>query len=147
MNIYLIMGIVFIAAFSIMLFFFMPSIQKSNPKKSLSRLDGYNALRNKGTNNDSAAKNSLAIVFKKIFAGMRKILPKNLVESVRQRLELAGIQEVLRIDVFLAIKFFFPFIFLFLLVFLMLFFEIPTFLRLGSGCHNTCYIYHSGLLS
>ncbi len=129
MNTYLIMGAVFIAVFSTVLFFLIPAMRKSDPRKNLSRLEGYNTLRSQGLQ-DSSSSNSFVTVFKKVLAGMRRILPKNLVESVRGRLELAGIQDVLRVDVFLAIKFFFPFIFLFLLVFLMLFFEIPPILRI-----------------
>jgi len=131
LNIYLILGAVFIAGFSIFLFFSMPKISRSMHKKSLGRLSTYDDLKKDTDKKSSFVKDSVMPVFKKIIGGMRKILPKNLIESVRQRLELAGIQDVVRIDVFLAVKFFFPFVFLFLLLFLTLFFTIPTLLRIA----------------
>ncbi len=130
MNIYLIIGAVFVAGFSIFMFFAMPKISKSMQKKSLGRLTRYDDLKKTEEKKASFVKDSVAPLFKKIVGAMRKILPKNLTESVRQRLELAGIQDVMRIDVFLAVKFFFPFVFLFLLIFLTLFFTVPSYLRI-----------------
>ena len=129
-NIYLIIGAVFVAGFSIFMFFAMPKISKSMQKKSLGRLTRYDDLKKAEEEKPSFVKDSVAPLFKRTIGAMRKILPKNLTESVRQRLELAGIQDVVRIDVFLAIKFFFPFVFLFLLIFLTLFFTVPSYLRI-----------------
>ncbi len=131
MNIYLTLGAVFIAGFSIFLFFAMPRISRSIQKKSLGRLSKYDDLKKGDEKKASFVKDSVAPAFKKVLGGMRRLLPKNLIESVRQRLELAGIQDVVRIDVFLAVKFFFPFVFLFLLIFLTLFFPVPPLVRIG----------------
>ncbi|MBM3705484.1 MAG: type II secretion system F family protein [Actinobacteria bacterium] len=130
MSIYIILASAFIAAFSIVLFFSMPKILKTFPKKNLARLDEYGAAFGIKKQDTSVFKKSIAAGFLKLLSGTRKILPKNLVESVKTRLELAGIQEVVRVDVFLAVKFFMPFIFLFTLIFLMLFFSVPTAPRL-----------------
>jgi tight adherence protein C len=130
-NIYMIFGTVFVAGFCVFMFFAMPTISRNRRKKSLGRLDKYDDLKKGEDKKPSIIKSSFVPAFKKILGGMRKILPKNLIESVKQRLELAGIQDVLRIDVFLAIKFFFPFVFLFLLIFLTLFFTIPPLLRVA----------------
>ncbi|MBN1298333.1 MAG: type II secretion system F family protein [Actinobacteria bacterium] len=100
------------------------------PGKDLSRLDNYVVSARNQNLKPSAIKDSFSAIFSKILSLARRVLPKNLVESVKGRLELAGIQEVLRIDVFLAIKFFMPFVFLFASLFFMLFFSIPTILKL-----------------
>jgi len=128
--IYLIIISVFIAVFCCVLFIIMPKISGSRKGKDLSKLDDYIMLAKKGEEKTAGSRKSLAEVFLKMFSFTRRILPKNLVESVKTRLELAGIQETMRVDVFLAIKFFLPFVFLFMLVFFMLFFEIPAIARL-----------------
>jgi tight adherence protein C len=128
---YIILASVFIAAFSMVLFFSMPKINRSLPKKNIARLDDYVSNTSLQKQEDSLLKKSISAGLMKILSGTRKILPKNLVESVKTRLELAGILDVMRVDVFLAIKFFMPFVFLFTLLFLTLFFTVPTPARLA----------------
>ena len=130
MYIYLIIISVFVAVLCCVLFIVMPKISGSRKGKDLSKLDDYIMLAKKGEEKTAGSRKSLAEVFLKMFSFTRRILPKNLVESVKTRLELAGVQETMRVDVFLAIKFFMPFVLLFMLVFFMLFFEIPAFARL-----------------
>ncbi len=130
MYIYLIIISVFVAVFCGVLFLIMPKIYGSRKGKDLSKLDDYIMLAKKSEEKTAGSRKSLSEVFLKMFSFTRRILPKNLVESVRTRLELAGVQETMRVDIFLAIKFFMPFILLFMLVFFMLFFEIPAFVRL-----------------
>jgi len=131
MNIYIILAAVFMAVVCITMFFSMPAIIKSLPKKSLVKLNHYDSAVKQLEQKTSVFEKSFAPVFRKLFAKTRKILPKNLVESVKGRLELAGIQDVMRVDVFLAIKFFLPFVFLFTLIFMILFFEVPGMVRLA----------------
>jgi tight adherence protein C len=128
---YLIFIAVFIAVTSLVIFFCLPKIIRTMPKKSLSKLSYYDNLPMPGSQKESAIQKSLAPALKKILSGVRRMLPKNLIDSVRVRLELAGIQDVVRLDVFLAIKFFLPFVLLFTLIFLILFFEVPPMLRIG----------------
>ncbi len=125
MNIYIIMAIVFIAVVSLTMFFCLPAIIRSLPKKSLVKLKYYDNASKLSEQKATILEKSLNPIFRKVISQARKILPKNLVESVKSRLELAGIQDVVRIDIFLAIKFFLPFIFLFALIFMMLFFDVP----------------------
>jgi tight adherence protein C len=130
MYIYIILAAVFIAVVCFIMFFSTPAIIRSLPKKSLVKLNYYdNAVKQEGQK-PSVFEKSFAPAFKKLLAKARKILPKNLVESVKGRLELAGIQDVVRVDVFLAIKFFLPFVFLFTLIFMILFFQVPGMVRL-----------------
>ena len=130
MHIYLIIASVFLAVFSTVMFFSMPKIHQSSPEKSISKLDNYITVAKKGSTESKKSKKSLFLKIASSLSVVRRILPKNLVESVKDRLELAGIQEVVRVDVFLAIKFFLPFILMFLLIFLLLFFNVPAILRL-----------------
>jgi tight adherence protein C len=108
----------------------MPKIISTMPKKSLSKLSYYDNLPNSGTQKTSILEKSFVPVIKKALAGVRRILPANLIDSVKTKVELAGIQEVVRLDVFLAIKFFLPFVLLFVLIFLILFFKVPPVMRL-----------------
>lgn len=130
MYIYLIIIFVFLSVFMIVMFFSIPKIQKNSPKKNISKLGHYNTIVKNDELLANENKNSFISRLAVFLSIVRKILPKNLVESVKARLELAGIQEVVRVDVFLAIKFFTPFILLFILVFLVLFFSVPDLLRL-----------------
>jgi len=128
--IYLIIISVFIAVFCFVMFFILPKIYDARKDKDLSKLDNYIMLSKKGEEKTAGSRRSIGEVFLRMFSFTRRILPKNLVESVKTRLELAGIQDKMRVDVFFAIKFFMPFVFLFMLVFFMLFFEIHAFIRL-----------------
>jgi len=130
MFLYLIFGAVFLAVFFVFLFFTIPSISKGKKKKNIERIARYTEVKNIEEKKPSFIRDSFVPALKKILGVMRKVLPKNLINSVKERLELAGIQDVLRIDVFLAIKFFLPFVFLFLLIFLSLFFTIAPILRI-----------------
>jgi len=131
MYIYIILAAVFIAVVCFIMFFSTPAIIRSLPKKSLVKLNYYDNAVKQAEQKPSVFEKSFAPAFKKLLAKARKILPKNLVESVKGRLELAGIQDVVRVDVFLAIKFFLPFIFLFSLIFMILFFQVPGMVRLA----------------
>jgi len=127
---YFILAAVFIAVFLTVLFFGIPSMLRNLPKKGLKRLSYYDTAILAGEKQATVLKKQGDSFFRKILSVVRKILPRNLVESVKSRLELAGIQDVVRIDVFLAVKFFLPFIFLFVLVFSVLFIKIPSIAKL-----------------
>ena len=131
MFMYLILAAVFTAVTSLVIFFCMPKIISTMPKKSLSKLSYYDNLPKSGTQKASILEKSFTPVIKKALARVRKILPANLTDSVRSRVELAGIQDVVRLDVFLAIKFFLPFVLLFAWIFMILFFKVPPIVRIG----------------
>jgi tight adherence protein C len=128
---YLLLAAVFIAVTCLVIFFCMPKIIRSMPKKSLYKLSNYDNLPKPGSQKASALEKSFAPLIKKALAVVRKILPANLTESVRLRVELAGIQDTLRLDIFLAIKFFLPFILLFTWIFMILFLKVSPLVRIG----------------
>jgi tight adherence protein C len=130
MFVYLVLAAVFTAVTSLVIFFFMPKIISTMPKKSLSKLTYYDNLPKSGTPKASVMGIFFGAVLKKALARVRRMLPVNLTESIRSKVELAGIQDVLRLDIFLAIKFFLPFVLLFILIFLILFFEVPPVMRM-----------------
>lgn len=131
MFIYLILAAVFTAVTSAVLFFCLPKIISTMPKKILSKLNYYDNLSSQDSRKTSVVEKSLAPFLKKALSVVRRILPRNLVDSVKSRFDLAGIQDIARIDIFLAIKFFLPFVFLFTLIFLNLFVTVPQMLRLA----------------
>lgn len=127
---YIIMGSVFMSVFMLILCLFLPRVVSNASKTTLERVEYYGAGSEPGSKKVSAFKRTFSAFSSKILGTLRKVLPKNLVDSVRERLELAGIQDNVRIDIFLSFKFFMPFIFLFLLTFLVLFFKVPLALRM-----------------
>ena len=77
---YIILASVFIAAFSMVLFFSMPKINRSLPKKNIARLEDYVSNTSLQKQEDSLLKKSISAGLMKILSGTRKILPKNIVE-------------------------------------------------------------------
>jgi len=128
---YLVLAAVFTAVTSLVIFFCMPKIISTMPKKSLSKLSYYDNLPKAGGPKASILEKTFAPVLKKALAGARRILPRSLIDSVKEKFEHAGIQDVVRIDIFLAIKFFLPFVLLFALIFLTLFFDVPPTVRMA----------------
>lgn len=128
---YMILGAVFTAVTSLVIFFCMPKIISTMPKKSLSKLSYYDNLPKSGNQKASILEKTFAPVLKKALAGARRVLPRSLIDSVKDKFEHAGIQDTVRLDIFLAIKFFLPFIFLFILIFLTLFFDLPSMIRVA----------------
>ena len=131
MFLYLIFAAVFTAVTSLVIFFCLPKIISTMPKKSLSKLSYYDNLPKSGAQKVSILEKAFAPVLKKALAGARRILPRGLIDSAKEKFEHAGIQDAIRLDIFLAIKFFLPFIFLFTLIFLTLFFELPPMMRVA----------------
>jgi tight adherence protein C len=128
---YLVLAAVFIAVTCLVIFFCMPKILRTMPKKSLYKLSYYDNMPKPGNQKASIIEKSFAPLIKKSLAVVRKILPANLTESVRVRVELAGIQDTLRLDIFLAIKFFLPFVLLFIWIFMILFLKVSPLVRIG----------------
>jgi tight adherence protein C len=131
MFMYLVLAAVFVAVTCLVIFFCMPKIIRTMPKKSLYKLSYYDNLSKSGSQKASIMEKNFSPLMKKALAVVRKVLPANLTESVRARVELAGIQDTLRLDIFLAIKFFLPFVLLFTWIFMILFFKVSPLVRIG----------------
>jgi tight adherence protein C len=130
MFLYIILGLVFLAVFLFMLLITLPTFIKKKPKSGLGKLTYYETYAKKENTPPSFYERMIAPVFRKLLSVVRRVLPGNIVESVKSKLELAGVQDIMRVDVFLAMKFFSPVIFLFIIIFLMIFFSPPLILRL-----------------
>ena len=130
MFLYIILGLVFLAVFLIILFISLPAFVKKKTKSGLDKLTYYETYAKKENISPSFYERMVTPVFRKLLSVVRRILPGNIVESVKSKLEMAGVQDIMRVDVFLAIKFFLPVIFLFIIIFLMIFFSPPLILKL-----------------
>ena len=123
---FIMLGAVFAAVFLLTLFFSMTAFQKNAPASSMEKLTFFDTKGKKERHNPTFVERIVLPVFRKFLSIFRKFLPKNLVESVSRRLELAGIGDNVKVDVFLGIKFFMPFVFLLALFFISLFFNVST---------------------
>jgi len=108
----------------------MPSFQKNASSTNLEKLTFFDSKTKKEQLNPSFTERVIMPIFRKFLSLFRKFLPRNLVESVSKRLELAGIQDNVKVDVFLGIKFFMPFIFLLILFFISMLFNVSTTLKM-----------------
>jgi len=127
---FIILGVVFAAVFLVTLFFVMPAFQKNAPAGGLEKLTFFDPKVKKERPNPTFKERIMLPVSRRFLSITRKALPKNLVESVSKRLELAGIQDNVKVDLFLGVKFFMPFIFLLVLFFISIFLNVPTTLKM-----------------
>jgi tight adherence protein C len=130
MFLYIVFGLVFCAVFLLILLMGLPAILKKKPKGNLEKLNYYESSNKKENISPTFYDRMVMPVFVKLLSRMRQILPGNIVESIKSKLELAGVQDVMRVDVFLAIKFFLPVIFFFTIIFSMLFLNPPLILKI-----------------
>lgn len=127
---FIMLGAVFASVFLLTLFFSMSAIQKNAPASRLEKLTFFDIKVKKGHANPTFIERIVLPVSRKFLSIFRKFLPRNLVESVSKKLELAGIGDNVKVDMFLGIKFFMPFVFLLVLFFISIFFKIPTTLKM-----------------
>ncbi|MCL4378155.1 MAG: type II secretion system F family protein [Actinobacteria bacterium] len=130
MFLYIVFGLVFFAVFLLILLMGLPAILKKKPRGNLEKLNYYESYSKKENPSPTFYDRMVMPVFTKIFSRIKRILPGNVVESVKNKLELAGVQDKMRVDVFLAFKFFLPVIFFFVIIFSMLFFNPPMIMKL-----------------
>jgi tight adherence protein C len=130
MMFFILLGVVFAAVFLVTLFFSMPAFQKNASASSLEKLSFFDIKGKKQHLNPTFVERIILPVFRKFLSIFKKFLPRNLVESVSKKLELAGIQDNVKVDVFLGIKFFIPFVFLLSFFFIPMFFTVPTILKM-----------------
>ena len=127
---YLIMAAAFLTAFLFFLSFSIPVLLKNKKKTGLPTLSFYDGNIGQGQIKGSAAAKNTTSVLKKIIKFLRKFLPKNLVMTIKEKIEMAGIYDPLITDMILVVKFFTPVILLATLLFLMIFFNVQVFIRL-----------------
>ncbi len=131
MMLYLIMGSVFVSIVLLIMAFGSSVVFKRKSKSSISQLSYYTTKTGeKKKTIPSFTDRMIMPVFGGIARFIKRISPKGIAESNRQKLALAGIYEANGVDIYLAIKFLFPIGFLFLFIILAIFTEISTILRL-----------------
>ena len=127
---FIILGAVVIAVFLLTLFFSIRAFQKNAPASRLAKLSFFDIKVKKEHPNPTFVERIVLPVFRKFLSLLMRFLPRNLVESVSKRMELAGIQDKVKVDMFLGIKFFMPFVFLLAVFFIPTFFTVPTILKM-----------------
>ena len=131
MMLYLIIGSVFVSIVLLIMAFGSPVIFKKRSKSSISQLSYYaTSVGKKNEAIPSFTERIVLPVFSGIARFIKRISPKGIVKSNRQKLALAGIYRTYGVDVYLAIKLLFPIGFLFLFIILVIFIDILTVLRL-----------------
>jgi len=123
---YVILGAVFSSVFLLILTFGLPVVLKKGPKSSMSKLDYYGSMANRNeVVIPSFYERSLSPFFTRIGNIVKKISPKGILDSNKERLMLAGLHEIISADIYLAIKILFPIVFLFIFILVYILFEIP----------------------
>ncbi len=130
MLIYLVYTAIFLTCFTFILALSIPVFLKNRKKTGLSALSFYDHRSENDRTRISGAMKSTTSIMKRIIQLLRRFLPKNMVVSAKEKLEMAGINDPIKIDIFLVIKFFSPFVLLLFLLFLIIFFNVPLLIRL-----------------
>jgi len=127
---YLIIGSVFVSIVLLIIAFGSSIVFKGKSKSSISQLSYYTtSTGEKKKTIPSFIERMVVPVFGGIASFMKRVSPKGIVKSNRQKLITAGIYGTYGVDIYLAIKFLFPIGFLFLFIILIIFTEISTMLR------------------
>lgn len=127
---YLIIGSVFVSIVLLIIAFASSIVFKGKSKSSISQLSYFTtSAGEKKKAIPTFTERMVLPVFGGITRFIKKISPKGIVKSNRQKLITAGIYGTYGVDIYLAIKFLFPIGFLFLFVILIIFTEISTMLR------------------
>jgi tight adherence protein C len=130
MSIYLVLGTVFVSVF---LFVFviglLTVVRKSTRSTVASRLSSY-GMKKEEEAVSSFSDRVLIPVLRRIADMVKKISPRGVVESTSHKLELAGILEVVGINVYFTVKFLFPILFLIIYILLMIFFDFSLMISL-----------------
>ncbi|MFC2145219.1 type II secretion system F family protein [Actinomycetota bacterium] len=128
---YLIIGAVFVSIVLLIIAFSSPVVFKRRSKSSISQLSYYSTdIAEKKKTIPSFTDRMVLPVFTRIAQFIKRISPKGIVKSNRQKLMVAGISGTYGVDIYLAIKFLFPIGFLFLFIILAIFTDISLVLRL-----------------
>ena len=125
-SIYIIIGLafasVFLLVFSIGL---LVSERRSRRSTVKSKLASYSMLKEGEMEIPPFSERVVMPVLNKIASLIRKVSPKGVVESTRNKLELAGVLEKISVNVYLMIKSLCPVMFLIISILLFVFLDLP----------------------
>ncbi len=112
-SIYIIKGMVFIAVFLLVLSVGLLAIERKKRRETvISKLSFYSMEKGKELKVPSFYERVIMPILSRIAGGIRKISPRGVIESVKHRLELAGILEKVGVNVYLTSKFLSAIVFL-----------------------------------
>jgi tight adherence protein C len=127
---FIILGAVFGSIFLLILTLGL-IVLKKGPKSIMRKLEYYGPTANR---NEivipSFYERSIIPFYTKIGHIVKRISPKGIVDSNKQRLMIAGLQETISVDVYLAMKFLYPVVFLLVSILLAIFFVIPLIMKI-----------------
>jgi len=119
-SIYIIMGVSFASVFLLVLSIGLIVIARKTRRRTVkSRLAYYSTEKEEEIEIPPFSERVIMPLLNKAASFIRKLSPRGVVESTRQKLELAGILEKLSVNVYLMIKFLSAV--LFLIIFILLF--------------------------
>jgi tight adherence protein C len=133
MNIYIIIGAVFISVFILILSLGLPVVLKKGSKSSIGKVAyfGKDAGKKESTV-PSFAERIIQPFFSKVASIFKKLSAKEILEETSHRLDLAGILETMGLDGYLALKLLIPLGFLIIVILEFIFFSIPLLIKLLS---------------
>ena len=130
MLIYIISGTVFISVFLFVLAIGLLTVGGKSQRSTItSRLSSYGMVKEE-EESPSFSDRVLIPTLRRIANIVKKISPRRVVESTSRKLELAGILEVVGINVYFTVKFLFPVGFLLIYILLIVFFDFSLMVNL-----------------
>ena len=133
MYFYIGIAAVFISVFILILAFGLPTVLKKTPKSKISKILQYG--KDKGQQVEEVPSFSDRVLrpfYSRLSSVVKRMNAKEVIEDTRHRLELAGIEESVGIDEYLALKLLLPFGFIFIIVLEFIFLNIPLWAKLVS---------------
>jgi tight adherence protein C len=130
-DIYIITGAIFIAIFLLVLSIGLMVIARKNTRDTvMGKLTYYSIEEGGEVKVPSFFERVIKPVLNRVSGGVRKISTSGVAESIRHKLELAGILETLGVNIYLMIKFLFAIVFLIIVILLLVFFDFPLIVNL-----------------
>ena len=133
MYFYIIIATVFIAVFILVLAFGLPPVLKKTPKSKISKVAQYG--KDKGQDVEEVPSFSDRVLkpfFSRTASVVKRMNAKEVIEDTRRKLQLAGIDESVGIDEYLALKLLLPIGFIFIIILEFIFLNIPLWAKLAS---------------
>jgi len=126
MLMYVVIGTVFASVFLLVLSSGLLITAKKNPRSTvIGRLSYYHITEEEKKVIPSFFNRIIASIVRIIASAAKKFSSKSVVESTRYELELAGVLDRIKINVFWTVKFLFPVGFLFIFIMLSIIFNFP----------------------
>jgi tight adherence protein C len=133
MYFYIIIASVFVSVFILILAFGLPAVLKKTRKSKISKIVHYGKDKEQESDEvPSFSDRVLRPFFSRIASVSKKMGTKELVRETNHKLELAGIEETVGIDEYLALKLLLPFGFIFIIILEFIFLNIPLWAKLFS---------------